>query len=42
MTTPPSTLDLGDVCCVVRLDADGKITRFDEYVDTHGLRKNLG
>ena len=36
-----STLDLGDVCCVIHLDADGKITRFDEYVDTHGLRKTL-
>jgi ketosteroid isomerase-like protein len=37
-----SSLDLGDVCCVVRLDDDGKVTRFDEYLDTHGIRKALG
>jgi ketosteroid isomerase-like protein len=36
-----SPLDLGDVCCVVHLDRNGKITRFDEYVDTHRLRKTL-
>jgi ketosteroid isomerase-like protein len=36
-----STLDLGDVCCVVRLDDKGKITRFDEYLDTHAVRKAL-
>ena len=34
-------LDLGDVCVVVRLDADGLVTRLDEYLDTHGLRRAL-
>jgi ketosteroid isomerase-like protein len=34
-------LDLGDVCVVVRLDADGKVTRVDEYLDTLHVHRTL-
>jgi hypothetical protein len=41
-TRPDGTeLELGDVCVVVRLDRSGLVTRLDEYLDTHGLRRAL-